>query len=115
MKVKTIQRIGGAINVGVWGLAGYFCQGLLSNYNYNFFVEDHPIEYKLGGVVYLSAVAAFVPISVLGITDGLVDIVKGTHHYFACRLWQKLARSQKTKDKIQSDLEAHLKRIEEEI
>jgi len=48
-------------------------------------MEEHPIEHKLIGGAYLGLVAAFVPISAMGITDGIVDVVKGTHHYFGLK------------------------------
>lgn len=112
MKLKQVERIVGAVDVAVWSFAASICYKMLSNANYNFFLEDHPIEHKLIGVAYLGAFAAFAPISALGITDGIVDIAKGTNHYFGCKVWQKLTRNEKTKAKIQSDLEKQLKRIE---
>lgn len=115
MKIKTLSRAVGAFDAGAWSFAEYVCYRILSNANYNFFFEDHPIEHKLIGAVYLGVVAAFVPISALGITDGLVDVVKGTHHYFGCKVWQKLTRNEKTKAEIQSSLERQLERIEQPI
>ncbi|MEK6847945.1 MAG: hypothetical protein AABX50_02375 [Nanoarchaeota archaeon] len=57
----------------------------------------------------------FIPLVALGITDGLTDVAKGTHHYFGCRVWQKLTRNPETKRRIEMDLEEQLERIEEDI
>jgi len=115
MKIKQVGRIGGAVDAVAWSFATSVCYRILSNANYNFIYEDHPIEHKLIAGAYLGMVAAFVPISALGITDGIVDIVKGTHHYFGCKVWQKLTRNEKTKAEIQSDLEKQLERIEQPL
>jgi hypothetical protein len=115
MKLKTLCRAVGAFDAAAWSLVGYGCYNILSNANYNFLFEDHPIGHKIIGAAYWGAAAAFVPIPVLGITDGLVDVVKGTHHYFGCKVWQKLTRNKETKAKIQLELEKQLETIEKSI
>src|SRR3989338_3749801 len=113
MKIKYMGRAVGVFDAVAWVIATSLCYKVLSNANYNFFMEEHPIEHKLIGGAYLGLVAAFFPISAMGITDGIVDVVKGTHHYFGLKVWQKLTRNQETKAKIQSDLEKQLERIEQ--
>ena len=115
MKIKQVGRMVGAFDAVAWSLAEYVCYRILPNANYNFFFEENPIEHKLIGAAYLGVIAAFVPISALGITDGLGDVIKGTHHYFGCKVWQKLARNEKTKTEIQSSLEKQLETIEQPI
>ena len=119
MKLKTLGKVVGAIDTGVQSYTGYLCYRMLSGIDYNklgdFFSGDYPLEYKIGVGAWLGTTVAFTPIVALGVTDGLVDVVKGTHHYFGCRVWQKFTRSQEKMEKIDRELEQMLERIEQPI
>ncbi|MBI2146238.1 hypothetical protein HYU22_02775 [Candidatus Woesearchaeota archaeon] len=95
--MKTLGRIVGAVDAAVWSYVGYWDYKMLSSYDYSkfgeFFTGDYPLEQKIIAGLFVGAEAAFVPIIASGITDGLVDIVKGTHHYFGMQVWRKLTRN----------------------
>ena len=65
--------------------------------------------------VWFGTVTASALVMPLGIIDGFVDTVKGTHHYFGFRVWQKLTRNKKTKEEIDEDLERQPEIIEKPI
>lgn len=119
MKFKSLGRIGGTFNATAWSYFGYFlCYKPLSNIDYNKIGDslfgDYPLEYKIITGASLS-LATFTPIIALGITDGLVDLVKGTHHYFGLKLWKRLTSNQKTKDKIDSSIDSMFENMEKPI
>lgn len=115
MKVKTACRIVGTFQTGAFISAGY----ILSNNEYNklvnVFSAGYPIEYKLESIAYLGALTVCSIGTALGITDGVVDVVKGTHHYFGLQVWKKLSRKQETKEKIDKSQQNMLERIEKKI
>ena len=116
MKVKTICRIGGFVDAAVWSPFVYINYKVLSQIDYNnlanFFSGDYAFEYKLSQGIVLGTQAVFSLITALGVTDGLVDIVKGTHHYVFAKAWQKLTRNKERKEKIEKMLEEMLERRE---
>lgn len=125
MKLKTMGRVVGAVDTAVWSYAAYLDYKALSlcHADYNMLREfcsgDYPLEYKVSISILIGAGASlatlFTPAIAMAITDGLVDVVKGTHHYFGCKVWQKLTRNQERKEKIQRELEQMLGRIEQPI
>jgi hypothetical protein len=115
MKLKTLGRFVGLVNAGAWSCVGYYTVNFLSKLDTNFFFQDYPLSYKIARGAIILPLVAGVPISVLGLTDGLVDIARGTHHYFGCKVWQKITRNQERKKAIDKDLEFQLRRIEEDV
>ena len=126
MKIKTLGRVSGAVTASAFTVCGYFLYKTLPNIDYNQLINiissDNPLEYKLlsglasGLAIGASALSlALTPLIALGIVDGLTDVVKGTHHYFGCRVWQKLTRNPETKKRIQSELEEQLIKIQKDI
>ena len=101
------------VDASIWSSIGYqYYSRVISNINYNFLFEDYPIQNKLAGA---AALGVFVGIPSLifglGVADGLVDVVKGTHHYFGCRVWQRLTKNQAKKEEIERELEQMSKMI----
>ncbi len=119
MKIKTASRIVGALDAALWSYVGYIGYQVLSSFPYeklqDFFFGDYPLEYKVGAAASIMFMVASPPVVVLGITDGLVDLVKGTHHYFGLQVWKRLTRNQKRKEKIDTNIKEMLERIEEPI
>jgi len=115
MKVKQLGRLCGAIDALVWTMASSKIYDTFSNADYNLFLQDSPIEAKLIGAVYLGSFIPFIPICALGFADGIVDVIKGTHHYFGLKVWQKITRKQETKKQIQSELEKSLIAIDKSL
>jgi len=112
MRLKTKGRLGGIFQAGFSSYISYTCYDLLSNANYSFFLENHPIEHKIICAAYTGTVTAFAMFFTLGTIDGIVDSTKGTHHYFGCKVIQRLAKNSGTKKKIQLELEEQLRVIE---
>ncbi len=54
-------------------------------------------------------------IATLGLIDGLVNIAKGTHHYFGIKLLKQLEIDGEKRQQIQSELEEQLERREKII
>ena len=119
MKLKTLGRIGGATVATAFGFLDYCAYEILSSVDSsglnNFLSEDYSVEQKILTGAYLLAVGMVIPISKLGIIDGITDVVKGTHHYFGCKLWKHLTKNEQTKKEIDSVLEKQLKLIEKQI
>ena len=122
MKLRTLGRIGGAIQASGFCTLGYIGYGLVSNTDYKKIIEvllgDYPAEYKaIGGVVIgLDAilVASAVPI-LIGAADGLVDLYNGTHHYFSMQVWKQLTRNPETKGKIDKSIVNMLSILDKDI
>ena len=104
MKFKTLGRIAGIVDATAWSIAGYLNYKMLSNYDYNKFGEfltgDYPLEHKIVAGLLIGTEVVFVPIIATGITDGIVDIVKGTHHYLGMQAWRRLTGNPKKKEQI---------------
>jgi hypothetical protein len=101
MKVKTICRMAGVFDTAFWGSFAYF--------DYNIWADLFSGEYTLGynitsGLLLSTKVGASLIIT-SGLADGLIDIVKGTHHYFYAKVWHKLTRNEKIKEKLGGLLE----------
>jgi len=101
MRPKTLGRICGAVEASIFGYLGYeflpgFCEYVLSG---------NPIEYKLAAGGLLATTSTIV---VLGVADGLTDVVKGTHHYFGCKLFKKFARNERGKKEIDDQIKSQL-------
>jgi hypothetical protein len=108
MNIRNLGRIGGAVDAGAWSYVGYLYVQLISNIDpvrtKEFFLGNYSIETNVG-IGFLGATALLVPpIIAAGITDGLVDIVKGTHHDFGLRVWKKLTRNPETKKSIDNSM-----------
>ena len=112
MKIKTLGRAFGAFEAAAFGVSGYLLYKNLFNLDYNQLASIIPQDKLLK---FYALELALAPIVLLGIADGLTDVVKGTHHYFGCKVWQKLTRIRETKQGIERDLEFQLRRIEEDI
>jgi hypothetical protein len=120
MKKKVAGRIGGAFDAGVSYLIGKeFCYDTLASIDYgqlhDVLLGDYPIGLKIAAasvpVVSGVGMAAF---TLFGI-DGLVDIYKGTHHYFGMSTLKALARDPVNKAKIEKEMQEQLKIIEEPL
>lgn len=112
MKLKTMCRAFGICQAGIFSGGLYFLSDLLikySGHSKEFLLGDYPIEQKMYIGAYMSGAALIAPLTSLAIVDGLTDVVKGTHHYFGCKVLQKLTRNKEKKEKIQSELEQQLK------
>jgi hypothetical protein len=109
MGLKTLCRIGGVFDAAVWSYVGYKDYKVLSQLDYNkvgqFFMSDYPLEYKIGAGIIVGTEIVFVPIIALGIADGLVDIVKGYHHYLGMQVWRKITRNPKRREQLDKALE----------
>jgi len=64
---------------------------------------------------FLLSFGIVIPLTSLMVADGAIDIAKGTHHYFGCKVWQKFTKDLGTKEKIERDLEGELRGLEKEI
>ncbi len=115
MKIKQIGRAVGTVQTLISGLATYELINLITHIDYSkiseFLTGNYTIEQKVTNSATLGIIYGLVPATALMTIDGIVDITKGTHHYFALRVWQKLARSKEKKNKIESELEKLLKTI----
>jgi len=118
MKVKTLGRIVGVTNALGGIVIGGVCAWFLSSMNYDLISllqSDVSNSYKILSSSFMISTGAYIPLSALMVADGATDVVKGTHHYFSCRVWQKLTGDLETKKKIERDLESYLRGREEEI
>ena len=119
MKIKQLGRAFGAFQAGAFGFGSYILGNWISSVDYSklgeFLTGDYPLSNKIIGVTWLTTAHVLAPLTVMGIADGLYDMVRGTHHYLGCKIWQKLTRNEKTKKLIESELEQMLVRIEEPI
>ncbi len=120
MKIKTIGRIVGIVELGMSAMAFKVAQGFISRTDYSqineFLTRDAPFLYKVGAATLAYGIPIFSGVcGALFLAEGGVDVIKGTHHYFGLRLWQKLSRNQETKEKIENDLENMLEVIERPV
>ncbi|MCX6814735.1 MAG: hypothetical protein NTY20_03750 [Candidatus Aenigmarchaeota archaeon] len=119
MKLKTLGRIGGAVEASVFGYFGYHGAKLMSDIDYSrlgdLFLGDYPIEHKLLGGAYVMTISASVSLCALGAAEGLTDVAKGTHHYFGCKLLKKVIKNEQKKKEIDKELERQLELIEKPI
>lgn len=80
---------------------------------------ENPLEGKIIAGFYLLSTSTLgivaSPVVIAGIADGLVDIVKGTHHYVVAQIERALTTNPEEKARIEADMEYQLKRIEEPI
>ena len=111
MKYKTLGRLGGFAEVAAFG----FIDKILYDYLPQSFYKDQmlagyllepnePLENKviIGGTLVVSSIATTLAISAGVITmpfivDGLVDIVKGTHHNFLMHSIKKFSKDPERK------------------
>ena len=78
MKYKYQARIFGVFQTLVFSAVTY------QSAYYTIF-SDGPIYTRLGAGVFTGLVS-------LGVIEGIVDVVKGTHHYFGLQLWKQYAK-----------------------
>ena len=119
MKVKTVGRLGGAT---VMALSGYLCNRAyyLFSDNYQalnefFKSESSPLEYKIAVGAFFGITGIATAGAGLVFIDGLVDLMKGTHHYTTAQIWKKLSRNENTKRGLDSYLQKILSLREEEF
>ncbi len=110
MKIKTAGRIGGLIETAASSFFGYGCLHRLIEFDYSalaeFMLADYiPNEYKIVAGASLGTLALGVPALSLTAIDGIVDMAKGTHHYFGTTLWKKIIKNEETKKKIEKEHE----------
>ena len=102
MASEKLYRVSGVFNSFVWGCAGYLDYNMISSIKYqrveNLLSGSEPLGYKIAAGVLIGTEIAFIPIIALGLSDGLVDIVKGTHHYVGTNLMQRLTRKKEQSD-----------------
>lgn len=106
------------INTGMFGLLTTALIYQFNDYYHTIneaLTSNYPLYQKALGIVTPMILYALTPIMTAATIDGVVDMFKGTHHYFGCRVWQKLTRNPKTKQKIESDLEEMLKNINKSV
>jgi hypothetical protein len=108
MKRKTLARIAGATAAVVWGYFGYRDYGTISSIDYGllpeFFRGNYPVANKIIEGLKLAGNAASVPLIAAGMADGLVDLIKGTHHDVGMKIYRKFALSAQTKAQIDKDM-----------
>ena len=100
MKIKTMGRLAGAVNAGIGVTLGVADFYLLANSNYDLvslLSSDFSNSYKAFGAGFQIFLGIYLPLLSLLAADGLTDVAKGTHHYFGCRVWQKLTRNPEMK------------------
>ena len=118
-QLKTIDRVAGAVETGAGYLAlkyAAYSFGFLSQINYqkchDFFTGDYDPLHKLGvgaAIVGIALIGTFASsVGLFFMIDGCTDIIKGTHHYFGLRTWQKLTKSEKRKRDIERDINRQL-------
>lgn len=117
MKLKTLGRLAGAYDAFVGSVTGSMCAYFLSTRQDipSFFIPGLSISYDVVEAGMKLGLGFGILASSFVIADGLTDVVKGTHHYFGCKVWQKLTRNPETKRRIQSELEEQLMVIEQDI
>ncbi len=76
---------------------------------------DYPIEYKVLAGIAIPATATLLTAMVAYTVDGLVDIYKGTHHYFIPKVVRTLTKNQKRREKIDKELNEQLENLEKPI
>ena len=116
-----MQRFGGAVETTT---AGYFAYVIyrMSDYDHSKLFEvlmgDHPLTHKMLGATLLGleeiATAALIPLSIIA-ADGIVDMVKGTHHYLGMQIWKDLTPNSETKERIQKGIEDMLEKFEKKL
>ncbi|GEM_PF-2206134 len=100
-----VTRTGGGIEAFLFG---YGAGILIKSWDYQnlakYLTSDGPLKDKIvvAGLVSLDAVV--VAACGFAVIDGLVDVAKGTHHYFLMQTWQKLTKSEKMKLKIEDSI-----------
>lgn len=112
MRLKSLCRIGGIVDVSAAGYFGYLVHYILANQDYKRIVEvlsgDSSIEHKTAAAAVLGIdsllAASFIPLSIMA-ADGVVDIYKGTHHYLGACIWKRITRNPKTKEWIQKGID----------
>ena len=79
---------------------------------YELMTKDAPIEHKILAGGFLIGVAS---LGSLAIADGLIDMVKGTHHYVGLNLVKKITRNPERKKKIDEIISNIAERSEEPL
>ena len=108
MKLKTRRKIDGAILTGAFSFVTYGSINLIIDYS-------KLSSFSTGELACLVGIYSVTPCLALSAVEGVVDIIKGTRHYFLARLWQKLTKNQETKKRIEKSLENMLNKRERVI
>lgn len=106
MKWKNVTRcFAAAQTIGSAYMANWYISAFDDLGLYQYLLDENPLEYK----ILLTAGLGF-SFSGIGFifVDGLVDVVKGTHHYLVGRIWQKLTKSQERKESIEQEIDRQL-------
>ena len=119
MKIKNVCRAEGLLRTGIVTGGNYLLLDTFSKIDYSklddLVFADIPVSYKAMGLGWL----VLAPVLISGMAfltlDGIVDIVKGTHHYLGMQTMKRLTKEEEKKRKIESEIADHLSRIEEPI
>ena len=96
MERKTICRMYktvGVVNTLLFsGVSSVYINKLSNEYNnyQHILFGDYPSITKLAVGSYFSIMSLGVPLGLLGVSDGIYDIIKGTHHGLGLLIWDKL-------------------------
>ena len=103
MKYKTLARTAGVIGVA----AGSFTIALFSNH----VLAEGPLPLRgFGGLGYAAGLYF--------ITDGTIDLIAGTHHYFGLKLYKQYFRmrgDRENMDGVDTEIRKMLDRREKEL
>lgn len=116
MRAKTFCRLFGSFESGfsatLFG-AGY---KVFSDIQFKqYFESESPLSHKIALGAYGSILALSTSSMALTFTDGIVDMCKGTHHYFMASLIKNFSRNEETKRNMSNYLEKTVSLADREL